>query len=283
MTTILLPYFDRPEMLWHCLSNIDKAEKPGPFTLLMKPDWGMSPKNQREHHAVISQFIRLNPIIIGPRRHYFKEITKQSANVLNGLFLACQDLAPDDVIHLIEDDVMVGPDHFTWSAERHAHHGGFCVTTSHNCNGPNLGTKPDGYYSCQGQYRGIGTSFRAGVLRKYLFPHITPDYYSNPKHYIQTTFTPDPFNGAWCEQDGLIRRIQMRSCMPIAYATTPKSFHAGWYGKNRRAKMKPIGNLTQRIDYVGKVIYDPDEMRRHCQNEMYYQDSIPINFAVTTT
>lgn len=278
MTVALIPYFDRPEMLWHCLYHIDRAERPKDFTLLLKPDYGMSSRSTQDHNQVIAQFLRLNPEIIKPRPHRFRSLTKQSANVLLGLVHTCENLAPDDVVHLIEDDVMVGPDHFTWSADVHKH-GGFCVTTSHNCNGPNLGKTPEGYYSCQGEYRGIGTSFRADILRKYLFPHINERYLTAPQAYIRLHFDPDPFNGAWCEQDGLIRRVQVKSCEPIAYATTPKSFHAGWYGKNRNGKMKPKGTLEQRIQEVRSVITNPQEMRRRCVNEMYYLDSEPIIFA----
>lgn len=282
MTVALIPYFSRPEMLYHCLDRISKADGIADVKILLKPDHGMSRPHEAEHRAVLSQFIRLNMDLIGPARHHFRDLTKQSANVLKGLEHACKGLEGEDIVHLIEDDVMIGPDHFTWSAEVHKH-GGFCVITSENCNGPNLGKpdKPEGYYSCQGQYRGIGASFRVSTIRNYILPHANPDYYSNPKAYIRQKFDPDPFGGTWLEQDGLIRRIQMKSCMPIYYANTPKSYHAGYYGKNRRSRVAPKGKINQRIDQVGAIIYDPEAMRKACQNEAYYQDSKPISFATS--
>lgn len=276
VTVAIIPYFDRPEMLWHCLFAIDRAERPDHFTLLLKPDWGITPHNQREHYAVISQFMRLNPVMIGPAKHVGHPSTKQSANVLHGLRHACNGLDADHIVHLIEDDVIVGPDHFTWSERTHHAVTSFCVITSANCNGPNTGTDPEGHYLCQGEYRGIGTSFRASTLRTMVLPHARPEYFAKPKDYISRTFTPDPYNGAWFEQDGLIRRIQHRNGIPIAYATNPKSYHGGYYGKNRKPKSRPRGTLNQRIDQVGRVIYDPTEMRRHCQSEAYYLDSVPI-------
>ena len=274
-TRVVLTAFGRPEMLWHCLSRIDKADKPDGLRLTFRLDHGYD----REIHDVLGMFAHLPADVSIAPKHPFHPSTKQSANVLGGLYQAARLTDPDSIVHLIEDDVMIGPDHFTFSDKAHRDGEFFCVTTSTNCNGgeetdePALGVKVS-----HGTYRGIGTSFRAGAIMDFIAPHIRPDYYLNPRQYIRKTFVPDPFGGSWTEQDGLIRRIQMQEGMPpIAYAITPKSFHAGYYGKNRNGR-RPTGTLAQRIDKLGAVIYSDDAMRKENRRAAYYEDSKPLTF-----
>lgn len=274
-TRVVITAFGRPEMLWHCLSRIDKADKPDNLRITFRLDHGYD----REIHDVLGMFGHLPADVSIAPKHPFHGSTKQSANVLGGLYQACRLTDPDTVVHLVEDDVMVGPDHFTFSGKAHRSGRFFCVITSGNCNGgqetddPALGLKVS-----TGTYRGIGTSFRAGAFLDHIAPHIRPDYYLNPRQYIKRTFVPDPFGGSWTEQDGLIRRIQMQEGMPpIAYAITPKSFHAGYYGKNRNGR-RPTGTLAQRIDKLGAVIYSDDAMRKENRRAAYYEDSKPLTF-----
>lgn len=274
-TRVVITAFGRPEMLWHCLSRIDKADKPDNLRITFRLDHGYD----REIHDVLGMFGHLPADVSIAPKHPFHGSTKQSANVLGGLYQACRLTDPDTVVHLVEDDVMVGPDHFTFSDKAHRSGEFFCVITSGNCNGGEEKEEPAiGLKISTGTYRGIGTSFRAGAFLDHIAPHIRPDYYLNPRQYIRKTFVPDPFGGSWTEQDGLIRRIQMQEGMPpIAYAITPKSFHAGYYGKNRNGR-RPTGTLAQRIDKLGAVIYSDDAMRKENRRAAYYEDSKPLTF-----
>lgn len=274
-TRVVLTAFGRPEMLWHCLSRIDKADKPDGLRITFRLDhW-----YDREIHDVLGMFAHLPADVSIAPKHPFHASTKQSANVLGGLYQAARLTDHDSIVHLIEDDVMIGPDHFTFSDKAHRAGEFFCVTTSANCNGGEETDEPAlGVRVSHGTYRGIGTSFRAGAFVDHIAPHIRPDYYLNPRQYIRKTFVPDPFGGSWTEQDGLIRRIQMQEGMPpIAYAITPRSFHAGYYGKNRNGR-RPTGALAQRIDKLGAVIYSDEAMRKENRRAAYYEDSKPITF-----
>lgn len=274
-TRVVITAFGRPEMLWHCLSRIDKADKPDNLRITFRLDHGYD----REIHDVLRMYGHLPADVSIAPKHPFHGSTKQSANVLGGLYQAAKNAPDGSIVHLVEDDVMIGPDHFTFSATAHGTGDYFAVITSDNCNGGEEMEYPEtGLKTSHGTYRGIGVSFRADAFLAHIGPHIRPEYYLNPRAYIRSILTPDPFRGAWIEQDGLIRRIQMREGMPpIAYAMQPRSYHAGYYGKNRPGK-RPHGTLSQRIDAVGAVIYSPDEMRKKSVREGYYLDSIPITF-----
>ena len=274
-TRVVITAFGRPEMLWHCLSRIDKADKPDNLRITFRLDHGYD----REIHDVLRMYGHLPADVSIAPKHPFHGSTKQSANVLGGLYQAAKNAHDGSIVHLVEDDVMIGPDHFTFSATAHGTGDYFAVITSDNCNGGEEMEYPGtGLKTSHGAYRGIGVSFRADAFLAHIGPHIRPEYYLNPRAYIRSILTPDPFKGAWIEQDGLIRRIQMREGMPpIAYAMQPRSYHAGYYGKNRPGK-RPHGTLSQRIDAVGAVICSPDAMRKKSVREGYYLDSIPITF-----
>ena len=269
----LIPAHSRPEMLYHCLRNIRQGTY-YPSEILVRLDTGWD----REIRDVLSMFMDLPITVKEAPRHAFSPMTKQSANVLGGLIELARAGEPDDIIHLVEDDVMLAYDHIEFSLHAHQAREAFAVITSWNCNsGVTEDTDPAvGVYYSRGDYRGIGASFRASVILDHIAPRVTQDYLRNPKSYIRATFVPDPFGGAWCEQDGLIRRIQMQHGMPpIAYAITARSYHAGFYGKNRGGK-RPTGTLTQRIDKLGAIIYDVEAMRKVNRIPGYFEDSQPI-------
>lgn len=269
----LIPAHSRPEMLYHCLRNIRQGTYyPGEILVRLDTGW------DREIRDVLAMFMDLPITVKEAPRHAFSPMTKQSANVLGGLIELARAGEPNDIIHLVEDDVMLAHDHIQFSLHAHQAREAFAVITSWNCNGGvTLDTDPAlGVYYTRGDYRGIGASFRARVILEHITPRVTQDYLRNPKGYIRATFVPDPFGGAWCEQDGLIRRIQMQHGMPpIAYALSPRSYHAGFYGKNRGGK-RPTGTLTQRIDKLGAIIYDVEAMRKANRIGAYFEDSRPI-------
>ncbi len=272
----LIPAHSRPEMLYHCLRNIRHGTY-YPNEILVRLDTGWD----REIRDVLSMFMDLPITVKEAPRHTFSPMTKQSANVLGGLIELARAGDTDDIVHLVEDDVMLAHDHIEFSLHAHQAREAFAVITSWNCNGGvtegviSVECPPNVYYT-RGDYRGIGASFRASVILDHIAPRVTQDYLRNPKGYIRATFVPDPFGGAWCEQDGLIRRIQMQHGMPpIAYALSPRSYHAGFYGKNRGGK-RPTGTLTQRIDKLGTIIYDAEAMRKANRIPAYFEDSRPI-------
>lgn len=273
MTIAVIPMFGRAEMLWHCLERLRLADKPDNLQILFKPDYGYDP----EIVDVMRMFSFDRADVLTPKKHPFHPASKQSANVLSGLYHAHRDAWPDGIVHLIEDDVMIGPDHFIWHEKAHNESPLFAAISSANCNGGEVQATNQTAVLSSGTYRGIGASFRASVINRFIAPHIGTPYYNAPRQYIAKTFTPDPFMGSWVEQDGLIRRIQMRTHLAVGYAHEPQSFHAGWYGANRKGK-RPKGTLTQRIDKVGQTIYNADAMQAAAERPEFYADSKPITF-----
>lgn len=280
----LIPCFNRPELLHHCIRNIEAANPEG-IHFLFRPDRGASPENLE----VISSFRFPYTILPEPIKARYAGIMKQSWSVLTGYGEAVK-LAGDGLVYYIEDDVMVAPDFFKWHERVHGIALGgtpwFCSIASEDTNtAPSERAKDAGfavpphvdYYPSEGTYRSIGVCWRASTMLKFVQPHVNPSYFLNPWMYLKQTFPSSPWKGSWCEQDGLIRRIQLESGLPIAYPFEPLCYHAGYYGTNRGNPNKPKGNLQERIEEVGNVIYSDEKMRAvNKRNPMFYDDSKPI-------
>lgn len=288
--TCLIPCFNRPELLHHALRCIEAANPEG-IHFLFRPDRGASPENLE----VISTFKFPYTILPEPIKARYAGIMKQSWSVLTGYGEAVK-LAGDGLVYYIEDDVMVAPEFFEWHRLGHEQGRGlFCSIASEDTNTPEDKRSEQNSIGIiderleypeatiwkarvsDGTYRSIGVCWTAENLRKFVQPHVNPSYFLNPWMYLKQTFPNSPWKGSWCEQDGLIRRIQLESGLPIAYPFEPLCYHAGYYGTNRGNPNKPKGTLQQRIEEVGNVIYSDEKMRAvNKRNPMFYDDSKPI-------
>lgn len=297
----LIPVFDRAELLHHCLRNIEKADGAQDILFLFKPDHGTKP----EVMGVMGAF-KLNFGILpngDPPR--IPRLMKQSWNMLTGYGMAASEAGEGGLVYMVESDVMVAPDFFEWPKRVNATHQiPFCCIASADTNDTagehrrqaNISGSGDFYYSTS-TYRSIGVCWRAQILHDLIAPHCTPGYFLNPHAYLKSNFPINPWGTTWCEQDGLIRRIQINTfgrstasvsdkmdTMLIAYPFEPKCYHAGYYGGNRgNTRHAPKGSLQQRIEQVGRVIYSPEEMRAHAPSEGFYMDSRPIPLAAEVT
>ena len=253
---IVLPCWRRAEFLWHCLDNLTRAQGLGELEILFRPDTGYSADNLE----VIREFAaRLPPFTIDfPSPCPFRR-TKQSANLLLGYLKAAA--VARRFVFLIEDDLMIARDYFRW--HRAVHEAGerlFCSIASSNPNrAVAVPAEPEGFYLTSGDYCSIGVCFDRQVLREWVAPHVNMAYFRRPKRYLRRLFPDSRVPLGFAEQDGLLRRIQKRSGLAIAYACLPRVFHAGFYGYNRAGGLS--GDWRQRVAALGEIIYSPEAMR----------------------
>lgn len=274
MNTVLIPAWRRPEMLFHCLENIKRAPGAEAYHYIFRFDKGYDPAL----HEVIAGFPFSHQVSLASAIKY-REISKQSHNLLQGYALAAQ--LADDLVIMVEEDVMVATDFFAYHEAVHeAHPDLFCSIAVAN---PNRSIQDagghDAYYLSDGDYCSLGVAFRKRVILERILPHATDAYYANPEGYCRRHFPGSPIGHAFVEQDGLIRRIQMAQLDPIAYPWQAKAYHAGLYGKNRGTG--PQGTWRERLKYVTEVIYSDEAMRTFARHPEWYEDSKPINLSAT--
>jgi hypothetical protein len=272
---VLVPCWQRPEMLWHCIDNLCKADGAHAVHIIFRPDSGFDPDNL----AVISDHASRLPsyeIQPAPRCPYRR--TKLSANILLGYMQAAARARR--YVYLVEEDIMVGRDFFRWHAAVHSKRPRlFCSIAVRNHNRHvDTPDDPDCFYLTAGDYCSWGVCFNRDVLREQLAPHVNLDYLSHPKRYLRRHFTGSRVSLGFVEQASLLRRIQEAGELPIAYPATPRAFHAGFYGRNRPGGIS--GALEDRVRRLDAMIYDPNAMRSAALSECYAADSEPVRLDV---
>lgn len=265
---VIIPAYNRPEFLYICLEHICKAKGALDMEYVFALDYGHDPML----YDVISAF---------PLKHFIlkmpapvNKVTKQSANVLNAWIAAANVADNGEVISLIEDDVFVSEDFFHYANSVTPNV--WCSVGAVNFNNRRaLTNEPDKYWIDRGVYQSIGVSFTKETILKDIAPHYTMKYLKSPGAYLEANFPHSKIGRDFIEQDGLIHRISEAGNCAVAFPEKPRCFHAGLYGKNRGKY--PSGKLQDRIDYVRSIVYDPEELKKHVQNEYFYYDSQPIS------
>jgi hypothetical protein len=272
---VLVPCWQRPEMLWHCIDNLCKADGAHAVHVVFRPDSGFDPDNLAviQDHAARLPSYEIQAATRCPYRR-----TKLSANILFGYMQAAARARR--YVYLVEEDIMVGRDFFRWHAAVHEQRPGlFCSIAVRNHNRQvDAPDDPDIFYLTGGDYCSWGVCFDRNVLRQRVAPHVNIDYLSHPKRYLRRHFAASSVSLGFVEQASLLRRIQEAGEMPIAYPATPRAFHAGFYGRNRPGCM--TGQLHERVQRLDAMIYDSDAMRGAALSERYAADSEPVRLDV---
>lgn len=146
-----------------------------------------------------------------------------------------------DLIHLVEEDVLVGADYFDYHRQvREVAPDVFSVCACRNQLWPLEPGPPkeeDAVY-LQGAYQSIGVSFTPHKLR-HVVEHAVTSFHINPLAYIRRKFPHSNLGDAYREQDGLIFRIIEQRGEVTAYPCVPRAYHCGFTGYNRSGMQLP--------------------------------------------
>lgn len=224
---VIIPTYDRPEMLWLCLEYM--ALSPGcrgvQIRVVVDAHIGQPPPPKAEILEVLEKFPQLS-IQVGFRpSHQFQG---NSFNVL----MAYRDALDTEAefVFMVEDDVIVYPEFFDW---HRCHHNMLPLACSIAVQNPG-----------HGAYASLGVCFRREVLQL-IRPHCRVAYFQNMRGYCKANFPPSTFD---CEQDGLFARLLKD--FPVLWAKTPRAQHVGWYGYHRKKSVRPTGTLNERFQQV---------------------------------
>jgi hypothetical protein len=276
---LVLPCWRRPEFLWHCLDNLTRAEGIGSVHVLFRPDTGFSLDNLEVIRSFADRLASFEIQLADPcpfRR------TKPSANLLLGCLHAAA--ASKQLVFLVEEDIMVARDYFTWHRAVHAAAGPlFCSIPVKNPNRAlKLPDEPGGYYLSTGDSCSNGICFDKRVLQNLVARHANMAYFRRPKKYIRRHFPGSSISLGYVEQDGLVRRIQELSALPIAWPCVPRAFHSGFFGArggwHNFSRPDGIGESVQdRVRTLAHTIYSADAMRNALQDPEFIDTCMPCN------
>lgn len=257
---VLVPTFSRPEMLRVCLEHIAACKDPDIF-VMVSVDYhaGKAPPPLEEIEEVVALLRKQLEIRISIRRPH--PYPGNSYNILNAYGDAW--LYASEFVFLVEDDVMVEPDFFSWS--RAVHEGVprsspssigrlFCSVGVANRRSGKVRSKSD--------YASLGVCFRRQTLAA-IIDHACTGYFQDMRGYCRRKFGA-LFDQEDVEQDGLILRV-MGSVNGVSAwpdRRNPKARHVGWYGYHRPQGSalnginvpRPEGTLEERYRQVKERI-----------------------------
>lgn len=261
---VIIPTFDRPEMLALCLERIKQAEGTRDLDIYVYVD---GHKDQRQVGLVetleIAEWYAPWVLTRTRQKHDFHGNSFSVLLALHEAFVSrCKH------VFLIEDDVLVEPDFFAWQYRQLKEHPDvFAVIGGKNTR--NTIWKFDGvesYFTTGEELCSIGVGYPRSTLFK-IMPHICYPYFSDMVGYCKQTFPEHTGNPNMAEQDGLIQRIMLREEHKVIWSNPVRAHHVGWYGYHRPHTERPTGTLEERIAKVREIIADPERLKRIAQRD----------------
>lgn len=266
---VIVPAYFRPEMLYLTLEKIYEAE--GSDSKLI---WVYHDRKYKDLEQFANELQDIETVIEYWKRAFgnrLKAVMRlehgyygNSYNILAAYAKAYQTDAK--YVYLIEEDVLITPDFFTWhqsvqDTDALCSIAGFCDRN---------GIQPTEDF-LSSEYASLGVCWKRENLSAIL-EHANVDYYRNPSPYILKHFPNSNLGLKYMEQDGLIQRVMEQRLQRTVFASPPRAFHIGVYGYHRSigAGNMPLGTLADRIQFYRKNLSDP----AWCQKVAGFQSDV---------
>lgn len=170
------------------------------------------------------------------------------------------------LIHLVEEDILVGKDYFAFHREAHRLAPDvFAVSAARNQNNlEDPAPYPDALYLAP-EYQSVAVSFRTEKLAP-IIPHLVREYFRTPVAYCQKRWPKTRIPVGNAEQDGLLNRLCEAAGLRVAYACRPRAYHAGFTGYHRDGLLL-TGSVRDQADRI--LAMTEDELNKAAYS---YQD-----------
>lgn len=246
---VIVPTFNRPELLHCCLKRIREAEPEIP--VLVFPDRGTWPL----YKGSIDKRFDVEVMMVPDNPWH-----GNTSNTMEAFRFAYNGGA--DVVYYIEDDVMIHPNFFAWHRDQHGYEGNKLFGSMGWVFNQHAPITNDLLY--QPWYYAIGTCFRRPKLRL-IVEHASPLYYEYMRDYIAEKFPlsalNSPFGIEHYEQDGLIQRVMERDKSQTVAAGIACCSHVGAFGYNRGWTQDKFfagcKDFDARVERIEILIKDP--------------------------
>jgi hypothetical protein len=236
---VVIPTFDRPEMLWLCLDYLSFCPDSRELCFRIYVDAHVGQVTPREEiEEVLAKFPHLMVEVFYREPHLYQGNSYNVLMAYKDVFI--QTMA--QYVFMVEDDVLIHREFFSWHRLMHS--------------GRKIGCSIAVENPGHGAYASLGVCFRREVLQMVL-PHCHAAYFTNMRVYCKDKFPPSRFD---CEQDGLFAR--MLKGERVVWAPTPYAQHVGWYGYHRRKSIRPFGSLEERYGQVKHALSNGNTLRK---------------------
>lgn len=227
MDFVVVPLWRRAGFAEACLRRLGAAMDGG-VRILLSLDCG----HDKDTLAVAEQFVRERP---GRASLTVRDLDYQSGsyNVFSGMREALDWTGPDDLIHVLEEDILVGVDYFTYHRTAHAVAPGiYSVSACENIFQPDswvLPQEPGSIYT-SGAFQVWGSSYRRSRVEKIL-ARLRPQYFEDMHGAMVEEFGEENTARTGSLYDGVMANdIASQRGMCMAFPLMPRAYHAGFEG-----------------------------------------------------
>lgn len=240
MNLVLIPCWHRDDFLSVTLENIIKADKSDQNQYIFLLDRGYSLGVLQ-----VANSFKLNKIIRKTPMHRFNGNTY---NLLEGYkyALTLTQNAKSNLIYMIEEDIWVGKDFFTFHENVQNKFDSFVVSGVKNQNDKRELPSDTSLVYYHKNFQSLGLSWKPEKLHK-VIKHALPQYYGYMLQYIKRQFPKSSLGDSWSEQDGLVNRICEQDNLKCLYPYVGRAYHAGFVGYNRPGNTL-TGSLEERVN-----------------------------------
>jgi hypothetical protein len=211
---VVIPTFNRPEVLAHCLMKLDKALNPPDDVRIFLDN---SPEKRVEEVTWVRDTYLPRALVFHAPPH--QSVSSGTWNILNSIRGGYE--TESDWVYILEEDVLIFPRFF--NVHRELRESGDYLAT--------CGRRLQKFFERYGDlYTNPGSCLRRDLLTT-LVPHINESYFAGTAPYIEKTFGRTFFNSSL--DDGLIRMCIWQMGGQVKYPDTPICAHQGfdWYNE----------------------------------------------------
>jgi hypothetical protein len=227
MDFVVVPLWRRAGFAEACLRRLALAMDGG-VRVLLSLDCG----HDKETLAVAERFMQERP---GRVSLAVRDIDYPSGsyNVFSGMREALDWTGPDDLVHVLEEDIVIGLDYFTYHRTAHALLPEiYSVSACENIFQPDhwvLPQEPDAVYM-SGAFQVWGSSYRRSRVEKIL-ARLRPQYFRDMHGAMVEEFGEENTARTGSLYDGVMANdIASQRGMCMAFPLMPRAYHAGFEG-----------------------------------------------------
>lgn len=186
-----------------------------------------------------------------------------SYNVFTAMREALGWVGPDDLVHVLEEDILIGAGYFDF--HRSAHRlapGAYSVSACENIFLPDdvrVPDRPDAVY-LSGAFQVWGSSYRPDRVTKIL-ARLRPGYFDDMGKAVAEEFGEANMLRTGALYDGVMANDLARQGLHVAFPFTPRAYHAGFEGLSY-GDMALTGPAEEQADAI--LGMSGDELKARC-------------------
>lgn len=186
-----------------------------------------------------------------------------SYNVFTAMREALDWVGPDDLVHVLEEDILVGQGYFTFHRDTHKlAPGAYSVSACENIFLPDdvrVADRPDAVY-LSGAFQVWGSSYRPGRVEKIL-KRLRPGYFEDMGTAVGAEFGETNMLRTGALYDGVMANDMAQQGLHVAFPFTPRAYHAGFEGLSY-GDMALTGPAEKQADAI--LGMSGDELKARC-------------------